>query len=320
MFSELVEQKAAKALLAADIESGRLAPFYLFTGPQGVGKALTARLFARYVLCEKCVEKEACACKCCRLFNSGNHPDFLHIALEGDAEIKVETVDEIRRFLSNKPMLSRRRAVLVEDAERLNQHAQNGLLKSLEEPPPGTVLILTVNRLEAMLETIPSRARLVRFGNLSSEGMEEILKKKQVPSAEIEFLIDAGAGSPGRALGFSSHSKLVRDVADAFHAATKGGVSPVQLETAVAVALASLSDNAERRDFLVELVTVLSIRYRRELAPLGSEPLGTVVSVLVEAYRAVKQNVTPELVVLSLASRLSRALSGEPLPGRGVFV
>jgi DNA polymerase III delta' subunit len=320
MFSELVEQKAAKALLASDIKRERLAPFYLFTGPQGVGKALTARLFAKYVLCEKCGAKEDCACKSCRLFNSGNHPDFLHEALEGDTEIKVETVDEIRHFLSSKPMLSRRRAVLVEDAERLNQHAQNGLLKSLEEPPPGTVLILTVNRLEAMLETIPSRARLVRFGNLSSAGMEEVLKIAQIPSAEIPFLVDTGAGSPGRALGFSSHSKLVSDVADAFHAAVKGGVSPVDLETTVAAALAGLADNAERRDFLVELITVLSIRWRRELAPLGSEPLGTVVSVLVEAYRAVKQNVTPELIVLNLASRLLRALSGEPLPGRGVFV
>jgi DNA polymerase-3 subunit delta' len=319
MFSELVEQKAAKALLSADLSHDRLAPFYLFAGPQGVGKALAARLFARSILCGK-GGGDGCRCKSCALYRSGNHPDFLRAADDAETEIKVETVAEVRKFLSAKPMLSSRRVVLIEDAERLNQHAQNGLLKSLEEPPHGTVLMLTVNRAEALLPTIPSRARIVRFGHLSRSGMTEVLKRHQVADADMDILIDVGGGSPGKALGLSSFSAAVSKTALGFREAIEKGVSPVKAEALVAEALANLPDNAAKRAFLAELIAVLSVRYRKDLARLGSEPLGTVLSVLVEAYRAVRQNVAPELVVLSLASRIPRALAGETLPNRGVFI
>ncbi|HHN46425.1 MAG TPA: hypothetical protein ENN09_03190, partial [Planctomycetes bacterium] len=275
-----------------------------------------------YVLCEAMSGHEApsgaCSCRSCVLFNSGNHPDFMRIA--GDAEIKMDAVEELRHFLASRPMASRRRAVLVEDAERLNQHAQNGLLKSLEEPPPGTTLVLTVSRPEALLDTIPSRARVVRFGNLADASVRAVLERLGVSEAEMPFLVEAGGGSPGRALGLSAHSALVRETAEAFFEGVAAGKPLAALEAPVAEALGSFSENAERREFLVEFITALSLLYRRHLAANGSEPLGTIISSLVEAYRAARQNVTPQLVVLTLASRLERANAGEPVTGRGVFI
>lgn len=307
-------------MLASDIRRARIAPFYLFIGPRGVGKSMTASSFARYLLCRDDEPSDEDACKSCRLYASGNHPDFLHVIEPGAAEIRIEVVNTVRQFLGSRPMFSGGRVVLIEDAERLNLFAQNGLLKSLEEPPRGTVLVLTVNRIEALLETIPSRARIIRFRHLSREGMRQVLREQSVPEAELDFVADASGGSPGVALGFSRHSEAVRRTAEDIIEAVSAETASVDSCLTVTGVLDGLSDNAERREFMSELVTALSILFRRRMRNGGTEPLGTVLSVLAEAYKAVRQNVTPELVTITLLGRLQRALRGEAVTNRDVFI
>lgn len=318
-FSKVKEHEAVKELLAREIETGRLVSFYLVLGPEGVGKSLLARSFGRYLLCQGDRDDD-CQCRSCRLWLSGNHPDALFLG-EGDAaELKLEDAITARDFLRMKPYMGGRRYVLVLDAERLNPSAQNALLKTLEEPPPGTVLLFTSSRQEMFLETVQSRARLIRTGALSQDACTEVLQGLGLESGEARFLAEASGGSPGRALSFRQVSGSVRAAADTMVKALGASRTPFEAARPVLDRLGEMETPAERRLYLSTLASVLAGVYRKRFAAQGSEPLGAVVSCLTEMYRATLQNVRPELIVLITTLRLSRALKGETSPLCGVII
>ena len=316
-FSDIEGHRAVKELLLAGLRTGRLVPFYLLTGPEGVGKSLLGRAFGRYLLCLGDRDGH-CRCRSCRLYLSGNHPDLLLV--EGEGELKMDDAIAARDFLRLKPYLGGRRFLLVADAERLNPAAQNALLKTLEEPPPATVIFFTTARPEALLETVLSRARLLRTGALEEAACRRVLERLGLKGAEAAFLAEVALGSPGRALSFRQVAGSVREAADRMLRALEEGLDAAGCARPVTDTLAGLETPAERRLFLRALLSVLGSIYRRRLGPQGSEPLGSVVSCLTEAYRAVLQNVRPELVVLVLAVRLRRALSGGVSPLSGVVI
>jgi DNA polymerase-3 subunit delta' len=186
-FRDVQHQERALAIVRRALRSGRMPHAYLFEGPAGVGKELTARALAAGLLCEagdRAPEVEACEeCRACQLLAAGNHPDFhlihrgLH-KLHPDRAIRASkglflVVDVIRRFLiepsNTSPSRGRRRVFLIRDAERMNEQAQNALLKTLEEPPGSACLILVTSSAERLLPTIRSRCQRVPFGLLPAE-------------------------------------------------------------------------------------------------------------------------------------------------------
>jgi len=168
-----------RAKLLERLEAGRLAGTLLFTGPEAVGKRRVAMELAQR---ELCFRKTACgACEACRLFKGEDLPvelpNLLRIAPEGKAGlIKIGAVRDsdlveggVIRWASLAPALGCHRWILIEDAHRLNGGAANMLLKTLEEPPPGTHFLLVTHRPEAVLQTIRSRAQRVAFSPLPDE-------------------------------------------------------------------------------------------------------------------------------------------------------
>jgi len=182
--SEVRHQERAVSILRRALRSGRTHHAYLFEGPAGVGKELAARALAAQLLCEddqRAADADACGrCPACRVFAAGNHPDF-HLIHRGLHKLHPEpkirrqkglflVIDVVRHFLiepaTMKPTQGRRRVFVIRDAERMNDEAQNALLKTLEEPPGTACLILVTSSADRLLPTIRSRCQRIPFGLL----------------------------------------------------------------------------------------------------------------------------------------------------------
>jgi DNA polymerase-3 subunit delta' len=186
---------------------GRLAHAYLFAGPGGVGKRTFAIELARALLCEKQTEKlEACrACVACGLIEAGTHPDFVVAGRPAESqEFPIERMREVCHSFALKSARGRGKVVLIDDADDLNEEAANCFLKTLEEPPPRSLLILLGSSPDRQLPTVRSRCQVIRFSPLPPSLVDEILQQSGVEDAALRGrLVQIAGGSPGRALEVS---------------------------------------------------------------------------------------------------------------------
>lgn len=213
----------AHAAILAAMEGKALHHAWLFTGPQGVGKASFARIAAMRMLAEAAhpgtlpsgfdVPEDH---RVCALINAGSHPDYRELTrLPKDADkpgqdlarsITIAQVRALQPMFATTPSMSPRRVVLIDSVDDLERPgASNALLKNLEEPPAGTIFILISHSPGRLLPTIRSRCRRLRFDPLGDAMMAQVLRA-QLPEAsgdEIDALVRAGDGSPGRALGYA---------------------------------------------------------------------------------------------------------------------
>lgn len=170
------------------LETGRLASSYLFLGPAGVGKRTFALELAKALLClgPSSASLASCGdCESCRMMAAGSHPDVDVVGLQpGKRELSIDLFlgDRDHRHqvglchkIGLRPMLGRRRVAIIDDADGLNTESANCLLKTLEEPPPGAVLILIGTNRSRQLPTILSRTQVVRFEPLPVDVVARLL-------------------------------------------------------------------------------------------------------------------------------------------------
>ena len=156
------------------IEKGRWPPATIFCGPSGVGKFLIARAVAQKLICG---ERRGCGdCPSCRQVEAETSGSLLIIQPES-TQIKVHQAREVVRFMYLKNLTSAR-VVIINEAHRLNPQGANSLLKTLEEPPENSHLILVAPTLFGILPTIRSRSQLIRFTALRSEELAQIIDAK----------------------------------------------------------------------------------------------------------------------------------------------
>jgi DNA polymerase-3 subunit delta' len=182
----------------------RLAHAYLFTGSLGVGKRLFAIELAKTLLCESppADRFDSCdRCASCRLVDAGTHPDVFVVARNEEKNDVV--IDDVRRLsenLSMKPARGGRKIAILDDADDLNEQSANCFLKTLEEPPPQSLLILIGTSAEQQLPTIRSRCQVVPFAALSESTVRALLAADEELDAEtVARLARLGDGSPGLA-------------------------------------------------------------------------------------------------------------------------
>jgi DNA polymerase-3 subunit delta' len=212
--------------MAAD----RLHHAYLFEGPQGVGKRTLATLVALGANCEAAPAKRPCGlCPTCKSIAEGTHPDV--IVLEPDkskasATIPVAAVREVIRQAGYRRYAARRRVVIVDPAEAMQEAAANALLKTLEEPPEGTGFLLVTHNASALLPTIRSRCQRVRMGAVPVRDIERWLQRRGVEEAPA--LARLALGCPGRALALSGDGLEARAaLRDELFAVLRGTVDDV---------------------------------------------------------------------------------------------
>jgi len=219
-FSDLIAQDRALSPLRSALRRGALHHAYLFGGPEGVGKATAARLLAQAANCEGSVaaDGDACGtCPPCRKIERGVHPDVVVLAEErvmakagrwepkgGRTPSKDIVVDQVRDLVDHRLALKRfegrRRFVIVDPADAMNPQAQNALLKTLEEPPEDTTLVLVASSPDALLPTIRSRCLRVPFAPIPGAALAARLEQEGHPSDKARLAAALSGGSLGRAL------------------------------------------------------------------------------------------------------------------------
>jgi DNA polymerase-3 subunit delta' len=179
---------------------------YVFSGPVGIGKKRLAHEVACGLLCEQPGDDGACGeCHNCLYFREGSHPDFREISLgDGDKNIKVSEIrSRICGDVSIYPQISARKVYMIE-GDALNEEGQNALLKTLEEPPPYAVFLITVTDTSKLLQTILSRSAIIPLHPNTEAELLEILKLELAISGdEALFFARYAKGIPGQALSLA---------------------------------------------------------------------------------------------------------------------
>ena len=215
-FSDIRGQDQAISVLKRMVAQKRVPGALLFLGPGHVGKATAAIALAQALNCEAPVGvntagPDACGtCASCRKIGSSTHPDVEIVEPEGQF-IKIDQIREVSNRLSLNPLLAQRRMVVFKSAEQMNPQAANAFLKTLEEPPADTTLVLCATGRSALPETIVSRCVPVRFLPLTDGILKSLFKahleaaapkrgraKADAPSLEgpaLEFAVRFAQGS-----------------------------------------------------------------------------------------------------------------------------
>lgn len=173
--------------LTESVRTGTVSHAYIFEGDSHVDKKTVAREFAKAMLCENEQRGDACdQCVSCRKMEHGNYEDFIEVAADGNS-IKDEAILGLQGQLAMKPYAGSRHVVVIEDADTMTLRAQNRLLKTLEEPSPGTVIMLLSENTENLVQTILSRCILFRLlGNENEESEAMRLAAKQFAELAVE--------------------------------------------------------------------------------------------------------------------------------------
>lgn len=186
-------QEHALRLLRNAFAHSRLAHAYLFAGPPGVGKHLTARQFAKAVYCEVEATDACDTCTACRKVDADNHPDVLEIEPDG-ASIRIEQIRTLQQRLSFRPYEHDRIVIILDGCELLTPPATNALLKTLEEPPGHALLLLLTGNKTALPLTITSRCQLVPFRALTPAHLRTILEREGLEREDATISIMMARG------------------------------------------------------------------------------------------------------------------------------
>ncbi|MBN1291451.1 MAG: hypothetical protein JXB48_06385 [Candidatus Latescibacteria bacterium] len=245
MFEGIIGQEAAKKTIGSMITTDRIPHALLFAGPYGVGKGETALEIARKLLCVNGLKSDCTTCNSCKRAVKLEHPDlhilfpfraqkssesmsawvdelqsskkgivselYAPIVYEKSRQIVVDLVREVYERLLESSFEGGRKVCVIFNADRLNVHTANSLLKILEEPPSGVHFILTAEKLSYVLPTIVSRASVVRFRRLTEKEITAFLEKKHGLDHEKSVLyasLAEGSLKTAKAYAFESKSDI----------------------------------------------------------------------------------------------------------------
>ena len=204
-FAKLIGNQRNKEILQRLLKNGRINSTLIFAGPDGVGKRQFALAFAKAVNCQKAgaYALDGCdECPVCRRIDAGSYGDVTVIRPDGQF-IKIGQTREMAGEVYFGPREGRHRFFIIEEADRLREEAANSLLKTLEEPPPTSTIILLTARPDALLLTIRSRAQRLNFTALSVAEMEKYLAENYPrPKPDTALLARVTEGRIGQATAF----------------------------------------------------------------------------------------------------------------------
>jgi DNA polymerase III subunit delta' len=192
-WADLLGHQQQREWFRTAIASGRMATSFLFVGPDGIGKRTFARLLAKSLLCRNTQAKaiDFCgACENCAQVDASTHPDLIEIFKPADkAFIPIELLigerekrmrEGLCHDISLRPYSGRRKVAILDDADYLNVEGANCLLKTLEEPPPDSVLILIGSNLQRQLPTIRSRCQAIIFRPLALAQLQTLIERNSI--------------------------------------------------------------------------------------------------------------------------------------------
>jgi DNA polymerase-3 subunit delta' len=235
-FENVLNQEIPKKILMGALKKNMLASAYLFYGEVGIGKWFMALELAKAINCENSEHQPCDHCLSCRKIDSLIHPDvkmifpvpfssaktqaerdkrheemerfkkekikdpYTIVKFEKNVNIPVDQIREMQKELGLKPFEGKRKVVIITEVENMHPSSANSLLKTLEEPPPDSNLILTTRDINQLLPTVISRCQQIRFGEIPSGLIEKRLKENfQIPEEQATFYAKISNGSLGKA-------------------------------------------------------------------------------------------------------------------------
>ena len=335
--SAIVGHDVAISEFLTAMRGPRMHHAWLIAGPQGVGKAETATALAKRLLCEAAgpdisgdgvdvPESHPIG----KLVDAHTHPDFILLdrlpkdmkALRDverrdwprDIErVRNITIDQVRALGSTfalTPFYSRSRIVLVDAIDDMERSAANALLKSLEEPPQGTIFLLVSHAPGRLLPTIRSRCRLLRFEALADDAMHVALRRAlpAIDEAELTALVAAGQGSPGRALGYAGLDLAGLDAS--LQAIARNGDADNALRAALAQSLSGKTAQRRYEAFLMRAPAFIAAEARNRSGRALNAALEAWSATRSLAESAVRQSLDPQMTVFSLGTHIAGLAPG----------
>ncbi len=315
-FKDILGQDQVITWFKRAMAQGRLASSYLFVGSEGIGKKLFALNLAKVLNCLTLKDGDACEiCASCKKINADTHPDVLVVTPEGQT-IKIEQIRRIQHTLSFKPAFAKKRMVIIDNAEAMTPDAANAFLKTLEEPPLNTTLILIAQDKAQLLPTIVSRCQIVRFRPLPLKIIQKVLKKKGLKEDEATRIASLAEGSLGKAMQLLEKQEELK-IALLW---IRSGVSVRELLASVEELAKNYQDQRQLfsffdiyqgllRDMLFLKKGIDEILINQDLATelktlaesLSIEKIQKKIELLQEAKKLIRQNVQKRLVLEHLA-------------------
>lgn len=185
MFENIIGNNDVKQSLEEAIKNKKVANSYMFIGEEGIGKEKFAKEFAKAIMCLNTGKNSEDNCDSCVKFDALSNPDYMEIHEEKNI-IKIEKIRTLENDIAKKPIVSSRKVYVISDAKYLTEEAQNCLLKTLEEPPSYTNIVLVTSNENKLLTTIQSRCVKIKFHKLSSQELRTV--RPDLTNDEIELL------------------------------------------------------------------------------------------------------------------------------------
>ncbi|MCS5706780.1 DNA polymerase III subunit delta' [Synechococcus sp. FGCU-3] len=316
LFADLLGQPQAVRLLQAALEHQRLAPAYLFAGPDGVGRRLAALRFLEGVLAGTTGNRQVR-----RRLAEGNHPDLLWVeptysdkgqlipaskaeeagvSRRTPPQLRLEQIREVSRFLARRPVEAPGCLVVLEGVEAMAEGAANALLKTLEEPGDGLLVLISAAP-EQLLGTIRSRCQQIPFARLAPELVKQVLAGLPVEEAlalserpDPPELAELAAGSPGALLRHRHHwRQLPEDIAERLQGLSPDPLQALELARDLTEAL-----DGEQQLWLIDWWQIAL--WRRQADPV---PLKRLERLRMQLRSFVQPRLAWEVALLELASR-----------------
>jgi len=301
-------QQAQWSQVSATRAGGRLPHAFLLAGPRGVGKRQFAQRLAAWLLCEVSGAQPCGECRGCVQFGALSHPNLMVLRPEEDRrDISVDAVRELSERLSLTAHYGGNKVAIIEPADALNANGVNALLKTIEEPPAGSYLLLLTDRPMLLAPTLRSRCQFLRFGVPPKEKALAWLRSRN-PAAN-EALLQAAHGAPIRALELLEEKGLER------HAQWQRAVEAIATGQESPLGLANGMDKADASRFL-EWLLAWVVSEQRTLAVggpgklseaarrLGAPGLDRIAQAALRTLQQLQQNAPPQLAVESIIIRL----------------
>lgn len=209
-FHDILGHEQIIAHLQNAIEEDKVSHAYIFNGPEASGKMMLAEAFAMALQCEGEGKRPCLECRSCKQAADHNQPDIIYVSHEKPNTIGV---DDIRTQINNdidiKPYSSRYKVYIVDEAQKMNQQAQNALLKTIEEPPAYAIILLLTTNADSFLQTILSRCITLNLKAVKEDKIKEYLMKHyQIPDYQADICAAFSQGNVGKAIQLASSEEF----------------------------------------------------------------------------------------------------------------